>query len=1020
MCLLGCIISVLAKSTQDYKGKVVDENYEPLIGVTVMVVGPNTGAITDIDGNFLVNASEGDKLKFSYIGFDDYVLKLKDKTDLNIVMRSSLTDLEEVVVTGYAAQKRSDISTAVASINMAEASKSGNSQLLEAMQGQISGVQIITDDGSPSGAMTFRIRGTNSLTGGTQPLFVIDGVPQPIIESSSDEDGGVNPLAGLNMDDVASVEVLKDAAASSIYGADGSNGVVIITTKTGGKGKAKVSVNLRTGVNIAPKVPFDMQTPEEYALRMLEKDNNNKSWQNIVENQLWLDPNNYTNWTDLLVQNSIRTDLSASVAGGSEYSNYMLSAGYQYNDGLIINNDFSRANVRFNLTQKIGKKAQITGLFSYSNTNERNPQQDGLYLKSFLTDPYFGKRELTEEEGDKQDLSAYSYRSPLLNIQDAKTDKQTNDMSAQLRYEHNILKGLDLTISGSISKRFYKYSQVMGKVTNIGRLTQGKITYKDDTNTNWLFLSQLRYNKTIAKYHNISAFFAFEMKQSMMNNFSVSATGFNDLPISEYALSTALESTIPTYFYSENQTMSLLGRFTYNYRSRYLLNFSLRRDGSSKFGNNNKFALFPSVSAAWRVEQENFAKNLDWLSSLKIRSSYGETGNNQIPSYLSTPLISNGYFGVGDGSEVTSQQNRIQNNDLKWETSREYNVGFDLGVFNNRLNFTADYYNKTISDMLLETVPPQSSGFSTIWRNSGRMRNKGYEFSFISQPIKMRDFTWTSNFNISFNQNKVLELSEGQYEQLYDSKSGFGNDVLLQVGMPVGIYFGYVEDGVYNTVEELENSPTDPNKYSPSYIKDANGCGRVRLVDTNSDGKIDEGDRVPIANVNPVHIGGWGHTFDYKNWQLYAFFRWSYGNDQINANLYELGNAGSTFNNVISTYWDESWKPSEPENNYKTALEVNDPYGRVLTTRYVEDGSFLRFQTLRLTYSLPQQFIRRYDLSKVTCSLTASNLALWTNYSGFDPEASSGWGTAKKIAPLLDRSSYPRPFTLLFSLDVSF
>ncbi len=1004
---LCCVITATAQEKIQYTGVVKDELGAPLIGVTIINPATNTGTTTNTKGEFAYSATSGSTLQFSYLGYESVEVKLASRTLLNIFLKMDSKEIDDIVVTGYMSQRRSDISTAVSSVDMEAISKSGASHVLDAMQGQVSGVQIISDDGSPAGNVTFRIRGTSSLTGGTQPLFVIDGVPQPVTDATDDSEG-TNPLAGINPDDIQSMEVLKDAAASAIYGAEGSNGVVIITTKSGQAGKARLNLAVRYGLSVIPKNNMEVLSPEEYAIRRYEQSPTNADWQRIVENEEWNDSSKWTDWVDELTQIAERKEVSASISGGSEKLTYMLSLGYQKNEGVFITNVFDRFTTRLNLTHKVNDKLTLTTNLNYYYTIEENPMQSGLYRKAILADPFMLFRGTTDDEEEEE--ADVNFRNPLINIQGGDVQKFNQQLSGNLRLQYKITKDLSFITSASATTKTYDYYSIMSDMTTTGRYTSGKITVTDTEASNWVYLAQLQYNKTINRDHRISAFVAFEARDNKSDTYSQSATNFNDLDIGEYSIANAGSYSSPTYNYSSNSSLSQIGRVSYDYKRRYMFNASIRRDGTSKFAADHKYAIFPAVSGAWRVDQESWMKPVKQINSLKVRASYGVTGNSQIASYTSLSLLSMGYVAFGDGSqEVSTSLSGIANGDLKWETSQEYNAGFDLSMFKNRLEFTTDVYYKIVSDMLLSTALPTSSGFSSSWKNAGKMENRGIEFAITARPIVKKNFKWTSAFNISFNRNKVLELDGDQYEQYYSSGAGFGNDVLLRVGMSSGIYYGYIEDGVYNTQEELDNTPEDTNK----------ALGRTRIIDTNGDGTIDTNDRVPIANVTPIHTGGWGNTFNYKNLEFYVFMRWSYGGNQINCNLQDMGNPATTYTNCLRDAWYNAWTEDNPENNYRKRSETNDPYSGYLTTRYVEDGSFLKISTLRLSYNLPEKFVSKLGLSSVKLGVTGTNLWTITRYTGFNVEASNGSGTAKKLAPALDNSAYPVAKTILFSLDIN-
>lgn len=1004
---LSCLITTFAQ-VRNITGIVKDDTGEVLPGASIKIEGQNKGAITDINGKFSLNASVKDVLVISFIGYQTQKVKVDAKSDFKIRLATDSKSLDDVVVIGYGSQKRSDISTAVSSVSASELAKSGSGQVLEAMQGKVSGVQIISNDGSPSGGLTFRIRGTNSLTGGTQPLFVIDGVPQAI-STNQQTQATTNPLSFLNMNDIESMEILKDAAASAIYGADGSNGVVLITTKKGKAGKAKFNFDTKFGYDQIPASLVETLSPKEYAEMQIFRaglgmNTDVAKWQDILDTQKYNDKAYAHNWMDEITQPAYRKDINASVSGGSETQNYMLSLGYLDTDGLLKNSGYGRFTTRLNLTQKVGTKITLNANLSYSNTKESNPitdwSQAGVFLKAMTTNPFLGY--VAADNTESQNTMSLS---PRVYVDERDLQKDGDDLSGKLNFEYKILKGLTFNTSYSIQKRLNKYTSFWGPNTWFGKSEQGRIEYSYNDNLNWTFESRLNYNKTIQK-HSFGAMLAYEAKKYEENSFYSKTTNFEDISLGIYGVNGGVVPFAPTYGYNDNSTLSIISRGNYSFDNRYLFTASLRRDGSSRFGKNNQYAYFPAVSLAWRAKEESFLKNVDWISNLKTRTSFGVTGNNQFPSYqsLSTLYSTKAVF---DNSTIEQAKvsGNIANDDLKWESSKQYNVGLDFSVLKNRLNLTADYYYKKIDDMLMEVNLPTTSGYDKCWKNAGSMENKGVEFA-LNGIIFNGSFKWTSDFNISFNNNKVLKLDEGQYARYFTRD--FSNDVLLQVGLPVGIYYGYVKDGIYNSKEEIFNSPVDATAK----------LGGSKFKDLNKDGMIDNNDRTAIANTNPIHTGGWGNTFSYKGIELHAFLRWSYGNDEINANSTSLTSMiGSGSPNVLKNSYYNAWTTVNPTNN-GTGFVYNDAAQRNMTSEAVEDGSYLRLATLSLSYSFPQKVISSLHLSNLKLTATGSNLWLLTRYSGFDPEANTGWGTVARLAPGYDKSPYPRPRSFMLALQI--
>lgn len=1008
-CLMGCFLSSFGQ-VKKVSGTIKDDTGEGLPGVTILIQGTNKGAVTDVDGKFSMSVDPKNVLVISYVGCKTKKVNVGSKTNFDIMLESDSELLDDVVVIGYGSQKRSDISTAVASVNMQDVQKSGNSQALEALQGKISGVQIISNDGSPAGGMTFRIRGTNSLTGGTQPLFVIDGVPQPI-STNQETQATSNPLSFLNLKDIESMEVLKDASAAAIYGADGSNGVVLITTKKGQAGKPKINVDVKFGIDDCPSPLVEMLSPKEYAEMQIYRASlgtktDVEKWQDILDTGKYADRNYAHDWMDEILQKAYKTDVNASMSGGSETQTYMFSVGYYNTDGLLKNSKYRRFTSRLNLSQKFGKKITLSANLSYANTKENNPindwSQTGVFLKAMNTNPFLGYVSADDTESDN-----YMSLSPLVYVDERDLEKQKDDISGKLNFEYKINNDFTFNTSYALRKGINKATSFWGPNTWFGKSEQGRIEFNYGDELNWTYEARLNYNKRIKK-HNFGAMLAYEAKQMKENRFYSKTTNFEDTTLGIYGVSGGVVTFAPQYQYGDNATLSFIGRANYSYDNRYVFTASVRRDGSSKFGKNNKYANFPALSAAWRVNEEKFMKNIEWISSLKARASFGVTGNNQFPSYQSLSSLYSTKVSFDNGTvEQVKFVGNISNDDLKWESSKQYNFGLDFSVFNNRLTFTADYYYKRIDDMLMEVNLPATSGYATAWKNAGAMENKGLELS-LNAVVLSGPLRWTSDFNISFNKNKVLELDEGQYSRYFTRK--FSNDVLLRVGQPVGIYYGYIKDGIYNSEQEILNSPQDATAR----------LGSTKFKDLNRDGIIDQNDRSIIANVNPIHTGGWGNTFSYKNFDLYAFFRWSYGNDQINANMYELTSTiGAGSKNLLKSSYYNAWTADKPHNN-STGFVYNDAGLRSMTSEAVEDGSYLRLATLSLSYTFPAKIIKRLGLSNLKLTATGSNLWLLTRYSGFDPEANTGWGTVARLSPGYDQSPYPRPRSFMFSIDLGF
>lgn len=996
-------------------GQVLDEKSEPLIGATINIEGTTNAVITDLEGKFTIKVLPSEKLVISYLGYKPKTITIGKNRRFDIILDPSVTEMDEVVVVGYGSQRKSDIATAVASVNIKDIVNSSSTQTLQALQGKISGVQIIPTDGSLSSGMTFRIRGVNSVTGGTQPLFVIDGVPMPTQQITNEDTETVNnPLLGLNPNDIESMEILKDAAAAAIYGAKGANGVVIITTKRGtASTKPKFTFSLTGGLDMNPHIPLEVLSPEEYAKKMLDygtydSPNLINFWQNVVDNKGWNDPSVHK-WMDEITQVAKKYEANASISGGTKGTTYMLSLGYLNNTGIIKRSAFDRFTSRLNLNQEVDSKINIGINLSYSTSKDKNPvsdwSQSGVILNALQISPFLFYPGLA----DIMNYSNINIMSPLVAVDQVDINNRYSELNGNIYFNYKILK--DLTFSTSTSYRQYSMDQnkLWGSDTWYGQSERGRMEISNREENSWVYEARLQYAKSIKK-HSFSLMGAFEASKWSMKDVYNKATNFEDMAVGIWGIDKGLVTYAPKYMYDSSQMVSFISRGTYTFDNKYVLNASLRIDGSSKFGANNKYGYFPAVSVAWRASEEEFIKKYDFISNLRVRTSFGMTGNNQIPSYQSLSQLENNKVVMnGNMVEIGRYPFNVTNNDLKWESQKQYNVGFDFGVLDNRFSITADFYYKRIDDMLLQVNIPSTSGYTKAWKNAGSMENKGMEFA-INANWFQGDFSWSTDFNISFYKNKILSLDKGQYQQFYDRgiNAKITSDVLLRVGMPVGIYYGYISDGTYNNDTEIINGYPGPNL----------GLGQLKVVDVNKDGVIDSNDRTPIADVNPKHTGGIGNTFSYKGFDLYAFFRWSYGNDVVNGNAYYL--VGTTsINNILKSVYKDVWSTKTPENNYP--LYGRGTWGEsVLRSDLVEDGSFLRLQTLSLGYNFPTKVTRKMGLSKMRVAVIGTNLWLWTRYSGFDPEANTGYGTVARLAPGLDMSPYPRPRSFSLSIELGF
>ena len=1003
-------------------GVVIGEKNEPLAGATIRVLAKGNGSstpsggVSDVDGRFTVDVETGDRLQVSYIGYKTNTISVTTSDKFTVLLAPQASDMDEVVVVGYGTQKKSDIATAIGSVKTDELKRSGSAQTLEALQGKVSGLQILTSDGSLAGGVKFRMRGVNSITGGTQPLFVIDGVPMPVSEASMQAGDGIpnNPLMGLNINDIASMEVLKDAAAAAIYGAKGSNGVVLITTRRGAaSAKPKFKMSASYGVEFKPEIPLTVLTPEEYAYKMLAKGTYGNQnlidfWSKVVDTRGWNDPSVHT-WLNDVLQPGNKWELNGSMSGGTEYSNYIASVGYSNNTGVIRRSRFDRLTSRLNLNQRVGNRVNVGMNLSFATSADRNPgtdwSQSSVILNALQRSPFLYYPGFAEVNN----YNNINIMSPKVAVEQMNINNRYDELNGNLWVGVNIMPGWNATTGGSYRRYGIKSTREYGPDTWAGQSEQGRMEISQHEENSWVWEARTQYDKKISN-STVQLMGAFEASKWWMSRLYTKATNFEDTYNGIWGIDKGLVTYAPRYDYDSFMMLSWIGRASWSYAGRYVLNASIRADGSSKFGRNNKWGTFPSVSAAWRISEEGFMQDVTQVSNLRVRASFGMTGNNQIPSYQSlSQLAANKVVLDGNVVELGRYPINVANDDLKWESQKQYNVGLDLGLLSNRFQLTMDAYYKRIDDMLLNVNIPSSSGYQSAWKNAGSMENRGVELSLTAHWLR-GEIGWSTDFNISAYRNKILKLDGGVYQQFYDRglNAKITSDVVLRTGSPVGIYYGYISQGVYNNANEVANG------YPGSNLKE----GELKVVDINRDGVIDSHDRVAIADVNPVHTGGLGNTLSWRGFDLYAFMRWSWGNDVINGNAYYLQGTTNT-NNVLKTVNNTVWNVVTPDNNFPLSGSGTWSEG-VMRSDLVEDGSFLRLQTLSLGYTVPGSVTRRLGLGKLRVAVTGSNLWLLTRYSGFDPEANTGWGTVVRIAPGMDMAPYPRAKSVACSLDIDF
>ncbi|WP_256009925.1 SusC/RagA family TonB-linked outer membrane protein [Desertivirga xinjiangensis] len=1029
--------TLFAQQTKQVSGVVTDAKYgDPLVGVSVSVKGKTLGAVTDVNGKYSIKVpvDGAPVLIFRYIGFLSEEILVGGKTTINLKLREDSKTLSEVVVIGYGEVQRKDLTGSVASVKMEDLQKAPVGSAIDALAGRVAGVQVSSESGKPGAGVNIVIRGANSLTQDNSPLYVIDGFPM--------EDANASIL---NPAEIESMEVLKDASATAIYGARGANGVIIITTKRGKEGAPTITYNAYGGFQqVINKI--DLMGPYEFVKLQAERDPTGVKT-SYLRGDTTLDfyrTAGGTDWQDRLFRTASMQNHSLSVSGGTKSTKYSLSGNIFDQQGAVINSGFNRKQGKFTLDQTVNDKFKLgsTVIYTGAKTHGANPAtpDQNHSAMNYLMYSVWGYRPVSSSGADLEqflndpDLTANEARNdyrinPILSANNELRHNFENRLVANGFAEYAFTKSLKLKISGGVNNATYRSETFNNSKTRYGYSgstdrVNGGILYTD--NNTWRNENLLTYAKKVKK-HTITAVGGLEFQENSYKRYGLRATQLPNEILGLAGLSQG-ESQPVTSVNSEWSLMSYLGRVNYNYSYKYYLTASFRADGSSKFRKGNHWGYFPSASLAWRINNEEFMKEYRFVSDAKLRMGYGVTGNNRVSEYATyaqmnfdnTSNIYNGYYSFNNNLIQGVFLSSIANPDLKWESTSQTNIGLDLGFFKQRVTFTADYYKKITSDLLLDALLPYSTGYTSAYKNIGKTSNEGLELSFTTENIRKADFSWTSSFNIAFNKNKILELTQNQesivrtvqWDQNFRELPGY----IAKIGQPLGQIYGYIWDGVYQysdfdllpsgAYQLKDNIATNGN--SQTFIKP----GDIKYRDLNGDGTVNDLDRTVIGRGYPIHQGGFTNNFRYKNLDLNVFFQWSYGNDVLNANrlLFEAGNKSNL--NQYSSF-ENRWTP---ENTNTTMFRVGGEGPNAYSSRIVEDASYLRLKTVDLGYRLPKSVLDHVKVKSARVYVSAQNLFTITDYTGYDPEVAVYYSP---LTPGFDYSSYPRPKTIVFGLNVS-
>ena len=1058
---------------------VVSDATGPVIGASVVVKGTSNGAATDLDGRFSLNVQPGQTLVISYIGYITKEVKVGAQSHYDITIEEDRNSLEEVVVVGYGTMKKSDLSGSSASIGEAALKGSVITSLDQSLQGHATGVTAVTTSGAPGSSSSIRVRGIGSINANQEPLYVIDGV---IVQTGgqSGADFGladrlgngkvstISPLSTLNPSDIVSMEILKDASATAIYGAQGANGVVLITTKRGKAGEAKFSYDGMFAVNRQVK-RLDMMNLREYA--EYYQDFVNDGW--IVKSQAnsnYSDPSilgKGTNWQDAVFQTALQHQHQISAQGGTDAVRYYVSGNFMNQEGTIIGSEFKRYSVRANLDAQLKPWLKLGMSTTFSTTNDDLTRADGTegvigYSLTTLPDipiyDVFGNYYAEVREG-------YTNPNPValanMNQYTLERRKLTGNIFAEVTPIKNLVWHAELGYDISDSNaETWEPSVDLGGWQKPGNQDH----WQSNNNKFWQLKNYLTYTGQIGK-HGFTAMLGQECWESNWKYQSITGQNLPRNDVQNPALVEKVDRDFGSGFGSASMA-SFFTRETYNYDDRYYATYTYRYDGSSNFGPKNRWAGFHSLAASWRFSNEEFIKSFaeGWLSNGKIRVGWGQTGNANIGGYKWGVALSTMPSALGQSYRPTG----LPNEAIQWETQEQIDLGIDLGFFNNRLNLTIDWYKKESKDMLMKMQLPSylgtqgngSSALSAPYGNYGTMRNTGLEIELKATPILSKGFSWDTDLQFSFNKNKLVALQGTTSAAII----GYGqwSDVVAvsSVGRPMYDFYGYEVEGVYTDFDDILSSPvntlyaqsaiqnedgtwshvTDPTKYSKSNTV---WPGDLKFKDVNNDGIIDENDKTNIGSPLPKFTFGWTNTFNYKGFDLSIFVNGSVGNKVMNYTSINLTSMTSTWNNQINekiadraqlaaidankVYEDGSMWYNDITNVYVTNPETQTPrvaigntYNQNISTRYIEDGSYLRLKNVALGYTFPKSIIKKLYLDNLRVYCNLQNVWTLTKYDGYDPEIGASTTDANGYVFGLDNGRYPSPFTCTFGVNLSF
>lgn len=1015
----------------EIRGLVRDTDGKPMSGVSVRAKIANRGTVTDELGVFTLRVNKGGTLVFNHVGYKTQEFKIQNENPVNITMRTTDTEVQEVVVMGYGTIDKPELTGSVSSVKIGENNENKVVNVVEALQGKIAGVNILNNTGEPGSGMTFNIRGMTSITGSNQPLIVLDGVPIESDHSATSAGMSIDwqtqappldPLASINPTDIESIDILKDASATAIYGSRGANGVVLITTKRGKStdGRDKISYNYRSDFSNLPKI-IPMVNAEEYMLYRNEASMNDGGAPLYVDSTIFINKEKFKDivWQEMIYRTAKSQEHQLTSSGNMGKGTYRLSANYSDFQSIVRKAGFQRGGARINFDRDISDRLSLNFGANLSMTYRKYGAQSnaqGAFSSSAVIGA-IASQPIRTPYNDDGDLDLEYANNPVLVTEVLKDHTSSQTIISNLDLEYKIFKGFTYKVKGAINQITSNRKVYWPRGTVQGNSYGGSATRADNNNSNYLIDHIFTYRNRINKIHNINAVAGYSYQKWFRSGSSITSTGFptDHLGYENFALAELPGTTFTT---NKNRSLqSAFGRVNYAFDSRYLLTLTGRYDGASRLAPGNKWDFFPSIGLGWNLSNEKFFKeNVKAINNMKFRGSYGIAGSENIA--IGATQGSYSIDRVIIGSKIVSGFNyaSFQNSLLGWETTETFNLGFDLGLLNDRITLTADVYKKTTTDLLINLAIPASSTFRSYSTNTGKVTNRGLDVEASFNIMKKKDFDWTAYGNFTITRNKVLDMGEssiiygGTY--LYGGNSNLNQSLqVAKVGESISSFWGYRTGGIYQNPLEIELDPNimnDPNKASVR-------PGDIRFIDMNGDGVITDLDKTVIGKPNPDFSMGFGSNFTYKRWSASFAFLGNFGQQMINLNQWLIGsltNIGTY--SVSQDAWNNRWQGEGTSNKYPRATARNNRFGNRFPDYMVEDASFVRLQSVNIGYNFNMSRILKSSSLRVYASGT--NLFTITDYTGYDPNINSHGNF-----PLMSGTDYGTlPQSRTFSLGVVF